>query len=114
MRVIIRTIGAKLAIVAAIAATLAIVPVMATSGGPAGTGAGTMTMPQERGNPTTSSTHNAKSGSPLASIDPRTWRSLGTYSGGEVISETVSSVMGDNESDWFDDHGQGDQLDKDF
>ncbi|HEY6636953.1 MAG TPA: hypothetical protein VIZ61_04640 [Solirubrobacterales bacterium] len=67
---------------------------------------------RSQGDITTSATHDGKRGSPLASIDQSTWRSLGTYSGGEVIGETVNSVMGDNESAWFDDYDQGDQLDQ--
>ena len=114
MRKVIRNVGPKLAIVASIGATVALVAVIAMSGGPDGTGGGTMTMPQEQGASTTSPTHDGKRGSPLASINQGTWRALGTYSGGEVFSETVNSVMGDAESDWFADYDQGDQLDEDF
>jgi hypothetical protein len=30
-----------------------------------------------------------------------------------TVYATVTSVMGDNESDWFNDYDQGDQLDED-
>ena len=49
------------------------------------------------------------------SIAQQTWSAANSPSGGEFLGTdyaTVTSMMGDSESEWFEDHGEGDQLDE--